>query len=212
MNAFANSLFHVLLSWMRALFGDLLSIFQSGDGGVISWVSRHWLFLAALLLCLGLAADAVVYLLRWRPQYVWRSKLYRLLHRQELREEEREFSEGFDSALPNFNFADTPIPDLNITDPAVEGLEAYYEETPAPAQEAFDYNQLPGADQVREERRRRSDRHNPSPLSRLRLPDLVEKGRRHRSELPTDARDAFHEPVYPMDTLRQEPIDHDTNY
>ena len=41
MNNFANSLLHLLLSWMRALFGGVLSLLQGDDRGLLAWLSRH---------------------------------------------------------------------------------------------------------------------------------------------------------------------------
>lgn len=192
MNNLSNSLLHVLLGWMRSLFSGVLSMFQGNDAGLLPWLSRHWLSLAVILLLAGLTLDAVVYILRWRPQYVWRTRLRRLMDRDEETEEDIQFSQGFDTALPDFNFADTPISDLTTSETmSEETLETYLAE-PAPAQEEFDYSQLPGVDQLPEERRRRSDRHGKrfGLTGRLRLPE------RHTAEI-IDARDAFHEAVYP---------------
>lgn len=191
MNNLSNSLLHALLGWMRSLFSGVLSLLQGDKAGVLPWLSRHWLALTVILLLAGLTLDAVIYILRWRPQYVWRTRLRRLMNRESETEEDIQFSQGFDTALPNFNFADTPIPDLTTSETiSEETLETYLAE-PAPAQEEFDYSQLPGAEQVAEERRRRSDRHSRRfRTNRLRLPE------RHAVEV-IDVRDAFHEAVYP---------------
>ena len=192
MNNLSNSLLHVLLGWMRSLFSGVLSMLQGDDAGILPWLGRHWLSLTVILLLVGLTLDAIIYILRWRPQYVWRTRMRRLMDRQEETEEDIQFDQGFDTALPDFNFADTPIPDLTTSETmSEETLETYLAE-PTPAQEEFDYSQLPGAEQVPEERRRRSDRHSRrfGLTGRIRLPE------RHTAKV-IDARDAFHEAVYP---------------
>ena len=196
MNNFANSLLHILLSWMRTLFSSLLSFAQDSSSGFISWLSGHWISLTIILITLGIVLDAFIYLLRWRPQYVWRSRLNRALHRGDYALEDPQFIDGYDTALPNFNFADTPIPDLsNAPDPA-EIMETYFME-PAVVQADSSVEETLVADaQASGERRRRSQRHEKRALVRFKLPDFPELARR-KNDSPIDARSAFHDPVYP---------------
>lgn len=220
MNNFANSLLNLLLSWMRSLFGSLLSLIQGNDAGLLQWLSKHWIALGCILVVGGLTLDIIIYILRWHPQYVWQAQLNRLLHRHETDEmEDEEFSQGFDSALADFNFADTPIPDLTISEQQpLDPLETYYEEAlPSPEPE-IDYSQLPGASQVQEERRRRSQRHGRRAMHsvpRFRISDLNDSAR-HAAypEPPVNARDAFHEAVYPSAeiTSYQEQNDEDFHH
>lgn len=216
MNNFANSLLHLLLSWMRALFGGVLSLLQGDDRGLLAWLSRHWLPLTAVLLLAGLVLDVTVYIIRWRPQYVWRTRLRRFMNREEETEAEIQFNQGFDTALADFNFADTPIPDLTTSEAVSEETLGSYLAEPAPAaEEAFDYSQLPGADQLPAERRRRSERHSRrfGRASRLRLAEFVDPHRRSREVI--DPREAFNEPVYPASEAQtpyteqeDDPFDH----
>ena len=198
MNAFANSLLHLLLSWMRALFSDVLSFAQGGDGGLIAWISKHWLLLAVILLAAGILTDGMIYLIRWRPQYVWRTRFRRRFRREDDGFDEDQFQEGYDDAMQDYNFADTPIAGLSAEPEPPPAMEPYYAE-PAPPQPEpdFDYSRLPGADQVPPERRRRSERHGRHPLGRFRLTDLTKKN----DDLPPDARSAFHDPVYPASDM-----------
>lgn len=202
MNNFANSLLHVMLSWMRALFSDLLHVFQGGDTGLIAWLSRHWIFLAILLIAAGIAIDGFIYVLRWRPQYVWRTRLRALRRRREAPDpEEEQFEEGFDTGLPDFDFVNTPIPGLRQPQPEPEPiLESYYVEAEAAAQEMQPEEIEIPAEAHPEGRRRRTERHA------RRFPAFLHQprhGRRNRrGELPIDPRAAFHEPVYPADDAR----------
>ena len=196
MNNFANSLLHILLSWMRALFSGLLNFFQDTSTGFIVWLSGHWIALAVVLITVGVLMDAFIYMLRWRPQYVWRTRLNHVLHRGDYLDD-MQFAEGYDNALSDFNFADTPIPDLsNAPDPA-EMMETYYAE-PTPAQETIPAQDFEAVDDPASfgERKRRSERHEKRALTRIKLPELPELIRK-RNDAPIDARTAFHDPVYP---------------
>jgi len=205
MNSIANSLLALLLSWMRSLFGSILSLMRGENAGFLSWIGSHWLPLACILMLAGITADAVVYILRWRPQYVWRTRFRHLMNRRQLDDAaEEQFQQGFEDAVEDFNFEDTPIPDL--TTQSVPPLEeiASFDAAVSPDNSApFDYSKLPGAESPADERRRRSDRHARRgvgrAVSRFRLPDLSDSDRYSTSypEMPVNPREAFHAPVYP---------------
>jgi len=200
MNDLSNSLLSLLLGWLRGIFSSLLKIVQGSGVSFLSWMSRRWFILAGVLVIAGLTVDALIYLLRWRPQYVWRSRLYRLFHRRDSLLDETQFSQGYETGLQDFNFADTPIPGLNEQeDPGQEVYDLYLSEQ-QPYAAAAEEEALPV-----EERRRRSDRHNRRALrlsGRFHLPDLSETGQHSAyPEPPIDVRSAFHQPVYPATDL-----------
>ena len=207
MNQFANSLLTVLLGWMRSLFSSFLSLGQGIGGGFLAWMSRRWFVLAVILILAGLTIDAMIYILRWHPQNVWRSKLHLLVHRRKEAAANARFNEGYDTALTDFNFADTPIAPLVSQEAGVdEMLASYYSPEPV-AQQEVDLRQLPGADSIPIERRRRSSRHGRRTVRiNFRLPDLSESGRNVLyPEPPINAREAFREPVYPaMENLENQ--------
>lgn len=211
MNHFANSFLSILLGWMRTLFASLLSVFQGAGAGFLSWMSRRWFLVAIVLVLAGLTLDILIYIARWRPQYVWRTRLHRLLHRKEYALEEQRFSEGFDTALTDFNFEDTPIAGLQTQEPALADAMAYYAVPAAQTVEAP--QEFFADDQQPVERRRRSSRHSSRRAMRFgthfHLPDLNDSGRYGAAypAPPVRAREAFHEPVYPsMDSGRQDPV------
>ena len=85
-------------------------------------------------------------------------------------------------------------------------LASYYSPEPV-AQQEVDLRQLPGADSIPIERRRRSSRHGRRTVRiNFRLPDLSESGRNVLyPEPPINAREAFREPVYPaMENLENQ--------
>ena len=91
-------------------------------------------------------------------------------------------------------------------------LAAYYASAPT-TQEEIDIHQLPGADNIPIERRRRSSRHGRRAMRiHFRLPDLSETGRSAYPEPPVNAREAFNAPVYPaMEPMQdqEEEFDHE---
>lgn len=78
MNGFTNSVLSLLLNWIRTLIASLWRLFTSEDGGTLyRFFSENWLVMLAVLCIGGVAIDWIVYLFRWRPYYVWFSRLRR---------------------------------------------------------------------------------------------------------------------------------------
>ncbi|MBR6299412.1 MAG: hypothetical protein IKR36_00785 [Clostridia bacterium] len=200
MNGFANSLLTLLLGWMRVLFSALLTLPQRGSA-FLAWLGRHWIPLVLVIVLAALFVDALIYILRWRPQYVWSTRLQRLFHRKEFLRDEEEFQKGFTDSLPNFNFSDTPIQDLSMQEPIPE--EYYAPATQQPVEEQIPETIAPIRNYPEyEARNRRSDRHGRrarrSNMPRFRLQDIGASEHNLRyPEPPVQARDAFHAPVYP---------------
>lgn len=196
MNNFANSLLHLLLSWMRMLFSDFLSFFQEGSSGLISWISKRWTLLALILIAAGLTVDLLIYLLRWRPQKVWQTKLRRLFHRSRYDDfDEKQFNAGFTDALPNYDFGDTPIPDL--TQRVSEANPIYDSDLDYPAAPAVNgEGAFSDPDLLQPERKRRSDRHGGG--RRSLFPDLPGSQKNAKKESAVSTRSAFYEPVYSL--------------
>lgn len=88
MNGFANAVLSLLLSWIRVIISQFWKLI-SGDTGekLFSFFSKNWLVLVIILCVAGIAADLLVYFLRWRPDKVWRSR--RLKKEEEWAEEEQ---------------------------------------------------------------------------------------------------------------------------
>ena len=79
MNGFANAILTLLLSWMRVLVNDLWRLLSSDDAGLFyRFLASNWKIIVLILCVGGFVIDRIVYLIRWRPYYVWSSKLGRL--------------------------------------------------------------------------------------------------------------------------------------
>lgn len=112
MNQFSNSLLSILLSWMRSLFSGFLSLMTGTGGSFFLWMKSRWFTVALVLILAGITIDAIIYILRWQPQRVWRSHLYRLFHRKELRQAEEQFYQGYDDGVTDFTFTEDAIPGI----------------------------------------------------------------------------------------------------
>ena len=77
MNVIADRLFSLLLGWTRGLFNNLWNLVTNHSSGIAGFLERFWLPLILLLLLIGTAADYIIWLIRWRPHWVWRSWLMR---------------------------------------------------------------------------------------------------------------------------------------
>lgn len=126
MNSFAKGLFQLLIGWVRNL-----TALWDGDwtrlDSFFDWVTRHWLFLAVVLILVGSAVDVLLWLLRWRPDIAWRVRWKRLrsfsvsgyLH--ELR-----FRRGYDQDNTQIMEAARPIAEMPVPgqEPVSQASEA----------------------------------------------------------------------------------------
>lgn len=150
MNGFANAILTLLLSWMRVLINDLWRLLSSEDAGILyRFLAANWKLVVLILCAGGFVIDRIVYLIRWRPYYVWSSKLGRLRRRRAGRHGGMEASEA-EAAYPAQEppvpddpdpyapeaFGETYVPDFDVT-------RAY-----APAADFAPAPQSPGMDQA----------------------------------------------------------------
>ena len=100
MNSFANSILSFLLSWIRALAANLWGMVNSEDGGALyQFLASNWLWILLVLCIGGWIADRIIYFFRWRPHYVWLSRLDHK-HRKRLQKKS--------STQPDSSHADDP--------------------------------------------------------------------------------------------------------
>lgn len=83
MNSIVNTLLSVLLSWIRALVNNVWTLLRSEDGGALfRFLSEHWLGIVIGVCIVCVLVDVVVYFFRWRPDYVWATRLRRIRRRR----------------------------------------------------------------------------------------------------------------------------------
>ena len=74
-NEFAQGIIEALLGWIRWLTSWVWDFFQADmAGGFISWFAAHWLSMAVTFIIIGLIADFIVWMIRWRPYWLWLRK------------------------------------------------------------------------------------------------------------------------------------------
>ena len=69
-SAFADALVQTLLGWLRWLADIVWSLLQ-GDSGLLRWFSSHWVALLVGLIVACLFVDWLIWMLRWRPYWLW---------------------------------------------------------------------------------------------------------------------------------------------
>ena len=87
MGSFANTVFSILLGWLQGLIAMIWSALTSKGGDTfLQFIAHNWVYIAAFLCAIGVAADFVVYLFRWEPYKVWRTTWNRKRNRKQAEE------------------------------------------------------------------------------------------------------------------------------
>lgn len=79
MNGFTNAILTLLLGWLRSLFNAVWTLLGS-DRSVffIDFFRQNWKMIFLVMCVGGFVIDRIIYLIRWRPDYVWKSRrMYR---------------------------------------------------------------------------------------------------------------------------------------
>ena len=84
----ADSLFNVLMSWVRALVNALWALFSADRTTALEFLGKNWMTIAVVIIISGLVIDWFVWLIRWQPYHIWARKLRKLLRLDEPDEEE----------------------------------------------------------------------------------------------------------------------------
>ena len=70
-----QELIELLLGWMRLVTAWVWDFFQADmGGGFIAWFSHNWIKLALVLIVLGVFIDWLIWMIRWRPYWLWLRK------------------------------------------------------------------------------------------------------------------------------------------
>lgn len=72
---YTNAIVDTMLGWLKGLAGWVLRLFNlSAGGSPLKFLADNWLKLLVILLIVGVAADIIIWLIRWRPHWVWLRK------------------------------------------------------------------------------------------------------------------------------------------
>jgi len=107
-----------LFSWLRSLASIVWSMINSEQtGSGVTWLSENWWILIACIAAAGIIIDYLVWLIRWRPYYVWRSTIRRYAHRlkngkeTDTPEQAREASAYMTPTVPSYSEYSVPATD-----------------------------------------------------------------------------------------------------
>ena len=73
-SGYSNAIVDVMLGWLKGLANWVLRLFNLAGSVTTSpllWLSQNWLKLLIFFLALGVAMDVLIWLIRWRPYWVW---------------------------------------------------------------------------------------------------------------------------------------------
>ena len=73
-SGYSNAIVDLMLGWLKGLANWVLRLFNlaGGSGGSpLLWLSQNWSKLLVFFLALGIILDILVWLIRWRPYWVW---------------------------------------------------------------------------------------------------------------------------------------------
>lgn len=73
-SGYSNAIVDLMLGWLKGLANWVLRLFNlaGGTGGSpLLWLSRNWSKLLVFFLALGIILDILIWLIRWRPYWVW---------------------------------------------------------------------------------------------------------------------------------------------
>lgn len=103
----SNSVLNILLFWLNRLAKWALGLFDLSEGfSPLKWLANNWLGILIALLIIGLAVDLLVWLLRWRPHWIWFNKKRIIIDDDHFFDGEELIDSGlYDPAL----FAEKPV-------------------------------------------------------------------------------------------------------
>lgn len=173
MGSFANSVFCIMLGWVRSVAETIwFGLTGAEQSDFWTWFGNNWLKIFIVLCLVGLVIDIIVYLNRWQPYKVWKSFIRR--HRKNEPDSESEvFSMERDAQ--DGNGEDTSQP--------VAAMDHDYEQESIGNTEKFSRAIQPGR------RRRRS-------MSNL-FNDGEEDSATPSPDSLINADEAYYQPVYP---------------
>ena len=89
MGTLADSLFNVLMGWVRALVNAIWALFTTDHTTLLEFLGKKWVLIVVVILAAGLAIDWLVWLIRWQPYHLWARRARRFLRMPEPEREEK---------------------------------------------------------------------------------------------------------------------------
>ena len=83
MGTLADSLFNLLMGWVRALVNAIWALFTTDHTTLLEFLGKNWVLIVVVILAAGLAIDWLVWLIRWQPYHLWARRARRFLRMPE---------------------------------------------------------------------------------------------------------------------------------
>ena len=100
MGTLADSLFAVLMSWVRSLVNAIWALFTSDHTTMLEFFGKNWMVIALVIIAGGLVIDWIIWLLRWQPYHLWAQRVRRLLRMEEPEQEEEQPARAHAAVMP----------------------------------------------------------------------------------------------------------------
>ncbi len=142
MGTLADSLFTVLMSWVRTLVSGIWALFSAEHTTTLEFLGKNWLLIVAVLVAAGLVIDWIIWLLRWQPYHLWAQRARRILRIEEPEEEEETHTRAHAAVTRSMEAVSMPEQEDMAQDDADDGLAPLYISQSfdeAQAQEAIAY-------------------------------------------------------------------------
>lgn len=99
---FSNALVRIMVGWLKGLASWVLKLFNlAGSGGSpLLWLSNNWLKLLILFLVAGVVIDWLVWMIRWRPYWIWMHKKRIIVNDERMLQDEDDDGESRRYVVP----------------------------------------------------------------------------------------------------------------
>ena len=106
---YSNAVVNAMLGWLKGLASWVLKLFNlSGGFSPLKFLAENWLQLLIVLLVIGVTLDVLIWLIRWRPHWVWFKKRRVVINDKNFFADERYLDDADDWDAPRRQNASQP--------------------------------------------------------------------------------------------------------
>lgn len=99
---YTNAIVNAMLGWLKGLASWVLRLFNlSGGFSPLKFLADNWLQLLIFFLILGVVIDILVWLIRWRPHWVWFRKKRVIINDKNFFAQEKYIDDADDWDVPD---------------------------------------------------------------------------------------------------------------
>lgn len=107
---YTNAIVNAMLGWLKGLASWVLRLFNlSGGFSPLKFLADNWLKLLIFFLILGVAIDLLVWLIRWRPHWVWFRKKRVIINDKNFFAQEKYIDDSDDWDVPAQSEGNRPV-------------------------------------------------------------------------------------------------------